>query len=182
MNNEYLDRRRTQVIKGKDVTFTLLDPAAIAPPLEKVTSVAVVPFDRDGNIVTALLERGPDIPGGHMQVGETSLEETVRREAFEEAFITLGKIETACVIQSDYYGATDDKLTYMVVMTGSVGKFHPETPNEESAGRKIMGIEEFLRDYSAGDKDLMRDILGMAQKTHQSMTRPPAPPAPKAPA
>lgn len=169
MNGNHLDRKRTQIIKGKKVTFTLLDPVSYIPPLEKVTSVAVVPFDQDGNIVTALLKRGPDLPGGHMQVGEKDFSETARREALEEAFITLGKIEIACVIQSDYYGDTDDKLTYMIVMAGMIDKLEAEKPNKESAGRKVMSIEKFLQDYSAGDKNFMRDIVMQAQKTYQRM-------------
>lgn len=169
------DRQRTQIIKGKQVTFTLLDPAAISPPLEKVTSVAVVPFDQDGRIVTALLDRGPDLPGGHMHVGEQRFEETARREALEEAFITLSRLEIACVIQSDYYGDTLDKLTYMIIMAGIVDTFEPEKPNAESAGRKIMSVEDFNLSYTAGDKNFMHDIVLCAQAIWQKMIAPPKP-------
>lgn len=156
------DRRRTQTIKGKQVTFTLL-PAATMPPLDKVTSVAVVPFTDKGEVVLALLDRGADIPGGHMHKGETTLDETARREAMEEAFITLGPLKTALVIQSDFYGSAPDELTYMVVMTGIVTAFHDEKPDGETLGRKIMPPDDFIAAYTAGDKNFMREIVMTAK-------------------
>lgn len=160
------DRRRTQTIKGKQVTFTLL-PATTVPPLDKVTSVAVVPFTDKGEIVLALLDRGADIPGGHMHKGETTLEQTARREAMEEAFITLGPLKTALVIQSDFYGSAPDELTYMVVMTGAVTAFHGEKPDGETLGRKIMPPADFIAAYTAGDKNFMQEIVTTAKATLQ---------------
>lgn len=156
------DKRRTLEIKGRQVTFTLL-PASTLPPLDKVTSVAVVPFTDKGEVVLALLDRGADIPGGHMHKDETTLEQTARREAMEEAFITLGPLKTAVVIQSDFYGSAQDELTYMVVMTGTVTAFHDEKPDGETMGRKIMPPDAFIAAYTAGDKNFMADIVKTAQ-------------------
>lgn len=156
------DKRRTLEIKGKQVTFTLL-PASAVPPLDKVTSVAVVPFTDKGDIVLALLDRGADIPGGHMHKDETTLEQTARREAMEEAFITLGPLKTALVIQSDFYGSAQDELTYMVVMTGTVTAFDDEKPDGETMGRKIMPPEQFIAEYKAGDRNFMEEIVKTAQ-------------------
>lgn len=162
--NSNEDKQRTDVTKDDNFSFTILEPNTKELPIDKVTSVAVVPFDKQGNIVLALLDRGPDLPGGHMHVGEKTFEETARRETREEAFITLGKLTPACVLQSDYYGTTEDKLTYVVIMTGMVDTFETVVPNEESMGRKIMSIDEFIKAYSAGDKNLMREIINKAQK------------------
>ncbi len=173
MANIYPDRKKTQMVKGKNVTFTLLPSIRQIPPLEKVTSVAVVPFDEKGDIVVALLKRGPDLPGGHMQINENTFSETARREALEEAFITLSDLEIACIIQSDFYGNTEDKLTYMIIMAGIVDTFEPEEPNEDTSGRKIISIEAFLQEYSAGDKNFMKDILCRAQTVYkQSLLKP----------
>lgn len=168
MDNSNLDKKRTDITKDDNFSFTILDPSTNNPPIDKVTSVAVVPFDKNGNIIAAILDRGPDLPGGHMHVGEKTFEETARRETREEAFITLKDLKTACILQSDYYGSTEDKLTYLVIMTGMVDKFETEIPNEESMGRKIMSVDEFLSEYSAGDKNLMRDIIKHAQTTLNS--------------
>ncbi|HYD17384.1 MAG TPA: NUDIX domain-containing protein [Patescibacteria group bacterium] len=156
------DRRRTQDIKGKQVNFIFLPPDTL-PPIEKVTSVAVVPFTGNGEIVAALLHRGPDIPGGHMHKGETSFEETARREAMEEAFITLGPLKTALVIQSDFYGSAPEELTYMLVMTGIVTEFHDVIPDGETLGRKVMPVSDFLAAYTAGDPHFMAEIIEAAR-------------------
>ncbi len=161
--NSTQDKQRTDVTKDDNFSFTILEPNAKELPMEKVTSVAVVPFDENGDIVVALLDRGPDLPGGHMHVGEKTFEETARRETREEAFITLGKLQTACVLQSDYYGTTDDKLTYVVIMTGMVDNFETVIPDEESMGREIMSVDKFINAYSAGDKKLMAEIVEKAQ-------------------
>jgi len=166
MNNEHLDKKRSTYAKGKEVTLRLLQADDIELDLEKVTSVAVVPFDAEGNIAVAMLDRGLDIPGGHVQKGETSLAQTASREALEEVFITLDKTKISCVIESDLYGTADDQLTYMVILAGTVKEFLLETPNEESNGRKIMSIKQFLEEYKAGDKTLMTDILKMAEQTY----------------
>lgn len=157
------DRKRTPMKKGDAVTLILLDANAALPPFDKVTSVAVVPFDARGNIVTALLERGPDLPGGHMQEEEMSFDATARREAMEEAFVILGRLEPACVIQSDYYGGLPEQLTYMVVLTGRVESFLPVVPDGETSGREILAPAAFIEAYAAGDKDFMRRIIARAQ-------------------
>lgn len=177
MLNDDQDKRRTQIIKGKTVTFAFLDPQVPLPALEKITSVAVVPFTHNGQIVCALLDRGVDLPGGHMKAGEKTIFETAQREAMEEAFITLSRLEIAAVIQSDYYGAEESQLTYMVVLAGLVDKFEAEQPNDESRGRKIMPVGAFLQEYSAGDKNWMRDLVGRAQSVYNQKWKktPPAP-------
>jgi 8-oxo-dGTP diphosphatase len=160
------DRQRTLMVKGKQVTFTLLPLGTPIPPLEKVTSVAVVPFDAVGNMVAVSLKnRGVDLPGGHMQKDERTFDETARREVMEEACVTLGSVVPACVIQSDFYGTAPDQLTYMLIMTASVKSFEPVdlAKGEQSSGRVVLSVEKFLEEYTAGDKALMRSIVVQAQ-------------------
>jgi 8-oxo-dGTP diphosphatase len=162
------DRRRTDSIPGKRTNFAFLDPLTINPPLEKVTSVAVVPFDEHDNMVAALLKRGIDLPGGHMKEEEKTFEETARRESGEEAFITLGPLHIACVIQSDFYGSDDDDLTYMIVMTGGVHSLDRIVPNEESSGRVFLSPSNFVEGYSVGDKNLMKEIVKRAAAVYRA--------------
>ncbi len=96
MTDRPRDRRRTDVADERAVTFVQLGPGFV-PPFEQVTSVSVVPFADDGRMVAALLRRGVDLPGGHVQEGETSVEQVARREATEEADIrTLTPLRIVC--------------------------------------------------------------------------------------
>jgi 8-oxo-dGTP pyrophosphatase MutT (NUDIX family) len=157
------DRRRTVPREGQVVQFVYLPPT-FAAPFERVTSVSVVPFTKDGSIVAALLDRGPDLPGGHVQEHEQTPEETVRREGLEEAGITLGDLVIAQVIQSDYYGSEPDDLTYIVVMAGFVTEIRPFEPCADSDGRSILDVEDFLAQYRAGDSHLIRQTVRAAQR------------------
>jgi len=107
------DRRRTDVAAGRVVNFTPRENGFM-PPFDAVTSVSVVPFTDDGRLVAVLLDRGIDLPGGHVQEGERTVEEVARREAYEEARIALRNVHVTTVIQSDYYGSAPKELTYMV--------------------------------------------------------------------
>ena len=157
-------RRKTIIKSGQKVSFVHLSPDFV-PPFEQITSVAVVPFTDDGRIVAVdLISRGIDIPGGHILESEKSIEETAKRESFEEACITLRNIKTATIIQSDYYGNSPEELAYMVITAAMVDKFEEFIPNQESTSRKIMSIDEFLSEYTAGDIEDMKRIVLSARK------------------
>ena len=161
---QHKDKRKTVVKIGQKVNFVYLN-SDFVPPFEKITSVAVVPFMENGNIVvTDLKSRGIDIPGGHVLESEKNIEETARRESYEEAFITLRDIKVATVIQSDYYGSSDDELTYMVITTAMVDELEKFIPSPEASNRKIMSTEEFLSNYTAGDIEGMKQIIMSAKK------------------
>jgi len=59
------------------------------PPQELVGTALVLAFMDDRLLMTELVRRGWDIPGGHVEAGEQP-EETVRREVYEETGATLG--------------------------------------------------------------------------------------------
>jgi len=157
------DRRRTDVATGRVVNFAPREKGFM-PSFDAVTSVSVVPFTDDGRLVAVLLDRGIDLPGGHVQEGERTVEELARREAYEEVRIALRNIQVATVIQSDYYGSAPKDLTYMVQVTAFVDHLHPFTPTEESSGRVVVDVDLFLDRYTAGDKGLMRHIIDAARE------------------
>lgn len=130
------------------------------PPFERVTSASVVAVADDGRLVVAELTRGLDIPGGHVQRGESSIDETVRREAWEEVRARLGVLHPVEVIESDYFGADD--WTYMVIRTARVTELGPWETTHESAGRMLIEPEDFLRRYRGGDPALMRHLVTTA--------------------
>ena len=61
------------------------------PPRELVTTAFVLAFSENKLLMTDLTDRGWDIPGGHVELGEIP-EETARREVFEETHATLGEL------------------------------------------------------------------------------------------
>jgi 8-oxo-dGTP pyrophosphatase MutT (NUDIX family) len=150
--------KKTIIRAGQKVNF-IEQGSSFIPVFEQITSVIVAPFTSDGLLVCALLPRGIDLPGGHIQVNENSCEETARREALEETGVTLSDLQVVQVIESDYYGNELEELTYIVVMAGLVKEILPYDGLHESLGRRIIDIDTFIAEYQAGDKDMMRRIV-----------------------
>ncbi len=59
------------------------------PPAGTVTAAFALAFEGELLLLTNLAARGWDIPGGHLDPGETP-EETMRREVYEETGARLG--------------------------------------------------------------------------------------------
>ncbi len=130
------------------------------PPIDRVTSAAAVAITDDGRLVLAELDRGPDIPGGHVRRDETLADDTVRREAWEEIRARLGELRPVEVIESDHFGPDD--LTYMVIRAARVTELAPWVATHESAGRLVIPPEDFLRRYRGDDPALMRHLVTAA--------------------
>jgi 8-oxo-dGTP diphosphatase len=153
------DRRRTRPRAGVRTRLTCLGPAT-QPAWEAVTSVSVVVVTDDGSLVLADLDRGVDLPGGHVQRGDASAEQTARREAWEEVRSELADLVPVEVIESDYFGPDD--LTYMLTFAARVRRLHPWTGGHESGGRVLLPPADFLAAYRGGHPDLMRHLVAAA--------------------
>ncbi|AFY35507.1 NUDIX domain-containing protein [Calothrix sp. PCC 7507] len=163
VNDDRSYSQRTIIEAGQKVKFVDLG-TSFTPAFDKITSVLVVPFTQDGLIICAHLDRGIDLPGGHVEVDELTCEVTARREVMEEVGVTLGELKLVKVIQSDYYGSEPEQLTYIVVMTAFVEDILPGECTHESSGRSIIDIEQFIAQYQAGDKEDMHRIVLDAKK------------------
>jgi 8-oxo-dGTP diphosphatase len=62
------------------------------PPIEFITAAFALAFEGDRLLVAHLANRGWDIPGGHLEPGETPVE-AMRREVYEETRVRLDSIE-----------------------------------------------------------------------------------------
>ncbi|QIA27554.1 NUDIX domain-containing protein [Thermaerobacter sp. PB12/4term] len=154
------DRRRTDLLPAARRRVTLTPVARdVVPSFEQVTSVGVVAFTAEGKVVVTLQSRGFDIPGGHVQLGDRTLEETARREALEEARVTLGKVEYLGALRSNYYTVP----TYIVLMAAMVDQVLPFEPTPCHRLRLFLTPEQFGSVYSAGDRERMQKAVNQAR-------------------
>lgn len=151
MNNSH-----KALVKDKLVTFTHIGNGVL-PNFDQVTSVTAIPFTSDGQLVVVnLRHRGLDLPGGHVEPSETSPEQTMNREVMEEASMTIRNSVLIDVIESDYF---DDRKSYMLLYAAYVDELKEFVQNDESSERIIISIEDFIQQYTAWDKVLMKDAI-----------------------
>jgi len=157
---EKADKRRTPPKGDRPINFRLM-PADCVPSFDLVTAVAVVAFTPEGKIVAAEEHRGPDLPGGHVQEGEETAEQTARRESDEETGIKLGTVHFLRAIESDFYGTAPEDLTYMVIMAAIVTE---QGPVPAGMTRHIMTPEQFHLAHRGLRKEMLKDLVSAAQK------------------
>ncbi|BAZ39097.1 NUDIX hydrolase [Calothrix sp. NIES-4101] len=162
------DKRRISATQARHANFNLIrttepinDFQAI--DFEQITCVVVLPFTHDGNLVTVRLQRGLDIPGGHVQADETSIAQVAHRETWEEAAVTLDELYVTGIIESDYFGSQPEELTYIVVVSAFVREIQPFIPNEEALARLIIPVEEFLQEYRTTNQEMMKQMIDDAK-------------------
>jgi 8-oxo-dGTP pyrophosphatase MutT (NUDIX family) len=80
------------------------------PPLHLCTSAYVLAFDGE-RLLMADLDRGIDVPGGHIDAGETP-EDAMRREAKEETGATVGPATLFAVQKITLSGPKPDGYAY----------------------------------------------------------------------
>jgi 8-oxo-dGTP pyrophosphatase MutT (NUDIX family) len=158
---EPADKRRTPPKSTLDqpVNFVLREEGFV-PSFDAVTAVSTVTFTPEGMIVAAEENRGPDFPGGHVQVGENDPETTARRETAEETGVTVGAVHFLRAIQSDRYGSAPEELTYMVVMAAIVASHGPVPVGMK---KHIMTPEQFLAAHRGLRKEMVRTLIAQAQ-------------------
>ena len=117
-----------------------------------------------GLILTEIIGRGWCIPGGHIEEGE-SAEVCVRREAWEEAGLTLGKLEL--IGHTLLY--PPDEMTPVIVanFVGEVERFDPLPENSESTGIRFTSYDELPAVYYQWDPllEAIFDFVRVATKT-----------------
>jgi 8-oxo-dGTP diphosphatase len=123
---------------------------------DSITAVVVLPFTDSGEIVSITNSRGLDVPGGHVEEGETSIEQVACREAMEEAGIALSHLKLIAYLQSsvlDRSGAP----THIAVLAGRA-----ELLPDGASMRAVLPVSRFLEHYAAGDPALMGRLVELA--------------------
>lgn len=145
------DNSYIALVKGKQVTF-IHQGASATPDFKYVTSVSVIPFTESGDIIAVRLRhRGIDLPGGHVEPGEQTPEETMNREVMEEACMTIRNAVLAEVVESDYF----EHPSYMLLYGAYIDELFDFIPSEEASERVELTREDFIKQYEAGSKKLM---------------------------
>ncbi len=122
----------------------------VMPPLLLVTSAFGLVFDSDCLLMTKLVARGWDIPGGHIEDGETP-EQAVRRELFEETAVIAQSLTLFAHAQITIHAERPDNykypypVSYMVFYVGRVGEIRPFRPTAEAEARQFFPPAEAIQ-------------------------------------
>lgn len=120
------------------------------PPLELITSAFAFVFDKNRFVMTHLVSRGWDVPGGHREPGEAPIE-TAKRELLEEAgaeaehLKLLGYQEIRIDAPKPEGYPHPYPQSYQVFYCGRVGRLYPFAGTKETYGRGLFGPEEAMR-------------------------------------
>lgn len=134
-----------------------IDKNTIFPKQENISAVFLICL-KDDKILAIRNDRGWDIPGGHIEKGESS-EEALIREVNEEAGASFSNQKLFAIVESTNQDIYKDKVMLLYTTdTFVLGEF---VPSEDAFDREIIDIEEFLKRYS-GRFDF-KEIISKAQ-------------------
>ncbi len=136
---------------------------------DNVTAILLVPFTpaQDKILVIDHLNRGIDIPSGHVEDFDKTYFDTARRELFEETGATIGHVTPIMIMQSQSYEHSEhnNEPSYMVVLTGTVSDLGVFEQTDEIQSRHFLSPEEFLEAYEGDHPGDMQKIIAHALAT-----------------
>lgn len=138
-----------------------IDENYVLPERELISSVFLLAI-KDTKILAIENERGWDMPGGHLEEGET-IREGLVREVEEEGGASFEGEKIMALIESSTQGIYKDKVM-LVYMTDDfeLGKF---TPSEDALSREMIEVEEFIKRYKQNHLGLnLIDMVLRAQE------------------
>lgn len=117
------------------------------PPPHLCTSAYAFVFDAEGRLLMADLDRGLDIPGGHLDPGEDPAA-GMRREVLEETGVTVGAAQLFAVQKVTVAGAKPDNyaypypVSYQLMYISTDFKIGAFTSDEDSKGMRFIPRDE----------------------------------------
>lgn len=134
--------------KGEWATFVAHDQKTVRDAAIPAPAALVFPFYGDRVVLADIVARGWCIPSGHIEPGETA-EEAVRREASEEAGITLGQAAFLgwFILTDAATGAVRHAPTYIAEVRTLGGP----VVAAESRGAQLVNVEDVAGLYFSWD-------------------------------
>lgn len=129
-----------QCDSGHEIQLALTD---MLPPADKITAVFVFAFEGDQLLLTDLVARELDVPGGHVEAGETP-EEALRREVYEVTGAHLGPVRMLGYNRRTVLGPESDDYpypypdSYLVAYMARITALNPFVPDGEARGRVFI--------------------------------------------
>lgn len=124
------------------------------PDPKTVSAVFLVGFI-DDKIIAAKNERGWDIPGGHVEVTDTDLVESLKREVDEESGAVVDNVKPFAVVK---FEGKDKVMLFYASNNCQLVEF---VPKEDALDRELMTISEFILKYN-WRKDIIELLIKRA--------------------
>ncbi|MBM7578649.1 NUDIX domain-containing protein [Jeotgalibacillus terrae] len=142
--------------------------SSVMPDERRITSVHGFCFHEGRMLMTDLNHRGWDLPGGHVDEGETPLE-AFKREVMEEGYVEgdcrmIGYI-TVDHRENEHWDPSGryPQVGYQVFFRMDITKLHPFSAEFEATDRKFVGIKELAEDFN-GWNEVYEEAWRSAEK------------------
>lgn len=132
------------------------------PPVELCRTAFAFAFIGQKMLFTRLVKRGWDIPGGHIEPGESPAQAAVR-ETLEEARVLVEPVELIGVQELEVFGTLPrdgwtNPLSIQVFYLCRVVEMLPFLPTDEAVERGFFALEEVRPFPTLVNHDLLYEI------------------------
>ncbi|GAA3404705.1 NUDIX hydrolase [Paenibacillus hodogayensis] len=141
------------------------------PERQGVTGAFVLAFQGEALLLTQLKRRGWDIPGGHIEPGETPAE-TMRRECYEETGAVLDASGLLGYQRIRLHGTKPDGYpyphpdSYLVFYWATIARLEEVQENDEVQGRGLFAPREASDiPWIKANTGMYEEALAMARKS-----------------